>query len=300
MALRCPPQNCNYVLMAGDPTVSSPPFPLLPFTCGATRRCRSPRDFTAPHTYGGSFLHQAEPEPAPALPAVALTWSYVKVLSCTCHVACGDLGPPQLPSEPREVPGPALTLGMLRQRLQRISVVNEGKITQTYRGCLVSADQIFSAVDHSHPGRAAGPRRCMPQRRDLGCRDRAKVRCSNSRNQSRATRPSKAASCSDRPASDRPAMVMALWRRCLVTTVRCSRATSPSGVPGSPATCGDSGRPSAPPTATGHRAFVAVGPVVRWFSGDGVRIRRRCVRWLLCGAGSGRARPGARRPGRGG
>jgi hypothetical protein len=89
-------QNHETVLTAGDPTVLVPPFPLLPFPVVLSYYLpvsEPHANFTAPHTYGGSSCIRSSPEPAPALPASALTWNFAKVLSRTCLTRYFDCCP---------------------------------------------------------------------------------------------------------------------------------------------------------------------------------------------------------------
>jgi hypothetical protein len=143
--LRCPPQNSETVLTAGDPTVLGPPFPLLPFLWVP---CYLPAsephaNFTAPHAYGESSCIRLSPELASALPASALTWSYAKVLSCTallkycltevlammlCH---------RRAERATKRSGPCLTLGLMSSASSTISAVNERNSNQPRRECLV-------------------------------------------------------------------------------------------------------------------------------------------------------------------
>src|SRR3954470_4336678 len=111
------PKNC--VLVAGDPTVFGPPFPLLPtsvvLTAGVGAHATS-----RPRTRSADLSCQGEPRtsigptcfPAP-------NWNYVRFLTCTCLVACGDRASTAVPSEPRKRSGPCLTLGLIRPRFRR-------------------------------------------------------------------------------------------------------------------------------------------------------------------------------------
>lgn len=129
MGLRCPPQNYYCVLTVGDPTAPNPPFPLLANPVLPPAGVGAPRDFMAPHTYGGSPYIQGGTLSLHWPHLRALTWNYVKVLSCTHLVASGEALPPRSPSEPRELPGPALTLGVTRLRRLQISVAYAKNVT---------------------------------------------------------------------------------------------------------------------------------------------------------------------------
>ena len=69
-------------------------------------------------------------KPASALPAYALTWNYVKVLSSHCLVLL-ECGPALHCGAERatNISGPCLTLGLLRLRLQRSWLTTRETVT---------------------------------------------------------------------------------------------------------------------------------------------------------------------------
>src|SRR3954454_20126485 len=95
------PDPKNHVLVAGDPTVFGPPFPLLPtsvvLTAGVGAHATS-----RPRTRTADLSCQAEPRTSigpPCLPAP--TWNYVRVLTSTstCLAAVIETST-AVPSEP--------------------------------------------------------------------------------------------------------------------------------------------------------------------------------------------------------
>jgi hypothetical protein len=152
--LRCPPQNSKAVLTAGDPTVFGPPFPLLPLPVAPVvppAGVRAPRNFMAPHTYGGSSCIRPGPETASALPAVAPTGNFAEVLTATTiyGTACGDMfhrGPAS--GRPRTRIGPpALALTWTYVRVLTCTFLPYCAVTPFHHGCRASHERFRALFD---------------------------------------------------------------------------------------------------------------------------------------------------------
>lgn len=122
MRLRCPPQNRDCVLTAGDPTASSPPFPLVPTICGAVRRCRRPTRLHGlrPRVADLSCIRRG-PENCAGPACCRLDLELRQGLDL--HLPCCARRPVSTAVTERaaEWSGPCLTLGLFRQRLSPIS-----------------------------------------------------------------------------------------------------------------------------------------------------------------------------------
>ena len=168
MAPRYPPQNYDYVLTAGDPTVYALPFLCFRYLC----RCRAipagagaPRKLHGPHTCNGSSKHQAEPQtcagptcscpdlelrqglvvPCPDLElrqGLVVHSCHLPALPITCFTPCGEQGRRGAERATKRS-GPCLTLGPNRLRLCQICSSNEKNTNRPRRECLVPPTQIF-------------------------------------------------------------------------------------------------------------------------------------------------------------
>lgn len=121
MGQRRPPQNWHYVLTAGDPTASSPPFPLLPLPAVLSADVGASRDFMAPHTCGGSLLRQAEPRTCVGSPCGCpdLELRQGLVVHLRCYVRC--CGATAVAERAARSSGPCLTLGLSSASLTDLS-----------------------------------------------------------------------------------------------------------------------------------------------------------------------------------
>lgn len=106
--LRCPPQSCNCVLVAGDPTVFSPPFPLLPI-CGAVVLPAGVEAHATSWPRTRAANCPARPGAESASPRLFCPdLNYIRTFHVPCLAACGVGTSTAVPSEPRNGSGALL------------------------------------------------------------------------------------------------------------------------------------------------------------------------------------------------